>query len=156
MTIKEKMYCYYVAHGFDNETALIKAGFRNIVKAAVKMSEREDIKNEVNRLYKAFEETLAHRAKTGYERLAFSDNCDAVALVFKNELTPEDIKNSDLFCVSEIKKPKDGCIEIKFFDRIKALEKLEQGSAEKNITSSDFYNALVGGMKQTDKEGGDV
>ena len=30
----------------------------------------------------------------------------------------------DLYSVSEIKRPKDGSMEIKFFDPLKALEKL--------------------------------
>jgi hypothetical protein len=35
------------------------------------------------------------------------------------------MESLELFNVSEIKKPKGGGIEIKFFDRLKALEHLE-------------------------------
>ena len=44
----------------------------------------------------------------------------------------------DLFLVSEIKRPKDGSMEIKFFDRLKALEKLTDDS-EKEDRATPFY-----------------
>ena len=48
----------------------------------------------------------------------------------------------DLFNISEIKKPKDGAMEIKFFDRIKALEKLEQIDSNHTNEKMPFYLAL--------------
>ena len=44
----------------------------------------------------------------------------------------------DLFMISEIKRPKDGAMEIKFFDRLKALEKLETRSLETGSADSLF------------------
>jgi len=53
----------------------------------------------------------------------------------------------DLFCVSEIRKPRENALEIKFFDRLEALEKLAQLS-EKNDTESSipFYQAIEQGL----------
>lgn len=47
---------------------------------------------------------------------------------------PENLNLSkmDLFCVAEIRKPKDGAMEIKFVDRLKALEKLEHFESGEN------------------------
>ena len=62
------------------------------------------------------------RVLLGYERLAFGSTSDAFRLLMsEGEL---DVQTLDLYNVSEIKKPKDGAMEIKFFDRLKALEKL--------------------------------
>ncbi len=63
--------------------------------------------------------------KSGLRRLAFGGCGDAVALAFAEELPPPNvIEEMDLFNVSEIKRVKGGGVEIKFFDRLKALEKL--------------------------------
>ena len=49
----------------------------------------------------------------------------------------------ELLNISEIKMPKSGGIEIKFFDRLKALEKLEEISHSSSGDSAlPFYDAL--------------
>lgn len=63
-------------------------------------------------------------AKSGLTRLAFGAVNDAVRLAFDEEITSEEIMKLDLYNVSEIKRPKGGGLEIKFFDRQRALEKL--------------------------------
>ena len=72
----------------------------------------------------------------GFRRLAFGDIQDAVALLFESE---ENILSSlprlDLFNISEIKRQKGGGMEIKFFDRLKALDKLsELACADENAS----------------------
>ena len=62
---------------------------------------------------------------SGLERLAFGSCNDAVYLVFSEELPPPQvISKLDLFNVSEIKRVKGGGVEVKLFDRQKALEKM--------------------------------
>lgn len=80
----------------------------------------------------------------GLRRLAFGEIQDAVSLLFENE---EDILHRlpslDLFNVSEIKRVKGGGMEIKFFDRLKALDKLLQVvNAEDGTSAVSFYEAL--------------
>ncbi len=55
----------------------------------------------------------------------------------------EKLPTLDLFNISEIKRVKGGGMEIKFFDRLKALEKLGQviSTTDKSQTQS-FYDAL--------------
>ena len=48
----------------------------------------------------------------------------AISLLFMENPSVDKLKTMDLFSVAEIKRPKDGAMEIKFFDRLKALEKL--------------------------------
>ena len=80
-------------------------------------------------------------AVIGYRRLAFGSTSDAASLMFEENPSRETLENMDLFLVSEIKRPKDGAMEIKFFDRVKALEKLETLSMEREGAGS-LYDAI--------------
>lgn len=80
---------------------------------------QKSLKNIENNLSCSFSEVRA-----GLVRLAFGSVNDPVALVFSDQPTPYAIAHSDLFNVSEIKRVKGGGVEVKFFDRQKALEKL--------------------------------
>lgn len=80
----------------------------------------------------------------GLRRLAFGEIQDAVTLLFESE---ENILSSlprlDLFNVSEIKRQKGGGMEIKFFDRLKALERLRDVlDADSGQKAVSFYDAL--------------
>ena len=94
-------------------------------------------------------------AAAGYQRLAFGSICDAVSLLYKSNPTREDLADMDLFLVSEIKRPKDGSMEIKFFDRLKALEKLCAGG-EKETGAQQLFDAISNSARAvSDKENGD-
>ncbi len=80
----------------------------------------------------------------GLERLAFGSVSDAVRLILcaNDNITP-DIDSFDLFNVSEIKITSGKGMEIKFFDRLKALEKLASltdNSGDDGALS--FYEAI--------------
>ena len=81
------------------------------------------------------------RALLGYERLAFGSTADAFRLLMSSAQDAPDVGLLDLFNVAEIKKPKDGAMEIKFFDRLKALEQLGCAPGEDG-TAAAFYEAL--------------
>lgn len=78
----------------------------------------------------------------GYDKLAFGGISDAVWLMCCDDPNGMEIRKLDLFNVAEIKHPKGGGMEIKFFDRIKAMQCLEQLSEESKPEASDFYRAL--------------
>ncbi|WP_101697265.1 hypothetical protein [Clostridium minihomine] len=78
----------------------------------------------------------------GYDKLAFGGISDAVRLMFCENMDVTEIENMDLFNVAEIKRPKGGGMEIRFFDRIKALQCLEQISDEQTGGLGEFYRAL--------------
>lgn len=49
----------------------------------------------------------------------------------------------DLYNISDIKRKKGGDIEIKFFDRLKALEHLEQISSQEEVnTAASIFGAI--------------
>ena len=50
----------------------------------------------------------------------------------------------DLFPITEIKRPRTGGIEMKFCDRLKALEKLAQLEAQETQENGDFLLSSAG------------
>lgn len=117
------------------------SGYRlNSRAKGIKLLARDDIQTEISRLVKSKEKLARTLASVGYQRLAFGNTSDAVSLIFSKEPGEADIGSMDLFMISEIKKPKDGSIEIKFFDRLKALEKLEQISSDSPF--ANFFDAI--------------
>lgn len=82
----------------------------------------------------------------GYRRIAFGDVTDPVRLLFCDEPAPRTLKSMDLFSISEIKRPKGGGMEIKFFDRIRALQCMQEMEAEENAPCG-FYQAFEEGAK---------
>ena len=86
----------------------------------------------------------------GLERLAFGDISDAVSLLYmSDEEALSRLPELNLFNVSEIKRPKGGGMEIKFFDRIKACEKLSQRLPERSNNDLSFYEALEKSVDST-------
>jgi len=82
----------------------------------------------------------------GLEQLAFGEINDAVRLAFSEEMpSPELLAGMNLFNVSEIKCAKGG-VEIKFFDRIRALEKLYEiaHAGDSGAAAASLLEALAG------------
>lgn len=98
------------------------------------------VRNRVNMLRS---KTARCPAEQGLRRLAFGRINDAAALAFAENVTPEMLEQADLFGVQEIKIGK-GTIEIKFADRIKALELLAEKESEEG--SSDAARSLLGAI----------
>lgn len=89
-------------------------------------------------------------AKEGFRRLAFGGIHDAVRLLFCEDVNPRTLKNMDLFAVSEIRRPKNGGMEIRFFDRIEALRLLsELGTGAQALLSAIESGAAA--LKDGDK-----
>lgn len=80
----------------------------------------------------------------GLRRLAFGEITDAVSLLYESdENVISRLPDLDLFNVSEIKRPKGGGMEIKFFDRLKAIDRLrELALLQENEGKNALYEAL--------------
>ncbi len=143
---------FYAQNGNPEESARL-AGYANPQKDGSLLLIREDIAEYMNSLYKQNGQYLSQKAVSGYERLAFGNVADAVKLMFADSF--DNLESYDLFNVAEIKRPKENCMEIKFFDRLKALEKLEQYGQEGEKGPADFYQALVGGMEKLSDTNGE-
>ena len=109
-----------------------------------KMLSNLRVKDYIRELDKDDAQTLCY-VKTGLSRLAFGSINDAAALMFSEDPDPAMIASADLFNVSEIKRVKGGGIELKFFDRQKAMEKLVELDPElKDVSAAqEFINALT-------------
>ena len=154
LNTKEKLFCvFYSAKGNTVEAAAL-AGFDDPCKDGNTLLAREDIIEYISSVNQKKLEFLSRKAVTGYERLAFGSFNDAVGLLFSDSPSKEDLSSIDLFNVAEIKRPKEGAMEIKFFDRIKALEKLEMLDHSQQNSTSDFYNAIVNGIKNSQSDDG--
>lgn len=84
---------------------------------------------------------------SGYERLAFGSVADAIRLLLSDEPDTFKLDKLDLFNIAEIKRPKGGGMEIKFFDRIKALQCMEELDESSNAGQAGFYRALQFGAR---------
>ena len=124
LTGREKLFCLYYARDRDARGAAARAGCRGEPqRAAAKLLAKAAVLEEIGRLCRADAEY--GEARAGVRRLAFGPSADAVKLIFAEDAPGgEAIERMDLFGVSDIKRPKGGGVEIKFFDRLKALELL--------------------------------
>lgn len=125
----------------------MKSGYVFPERSALKLLRRTDICQEIARLDKQ-RETTNNDIAIGYQRLAFGCISDAVCLLFSDDVSREEIEKMDLFNISEIKRKKGGDIEIKFFDRLKALEKLQDcHTMSAKPEESSLYSAIELGAK---------
>lgn len=145
LTSKETEFCRQFAQLRNAREAAARAGYVFPEKAGLKLLCRPQIVEKIE----SFAEQLRRcsEAADGLRRIAFGSVADAVKLVFSPEsaCSPEEL---DLFMISEIKLPKSGGIEVKFFDRIKALEAL--GSVSEGVESdgaAPFINAIFKGAQ---------
>ena len=153
LTEREHQFCYNYVDTGNIQNAALKAGYKiNPELVGSRLLCRDDINSVLESIYKQKKKNLTYKAFNGYEKLAFGDISDAIKLVYSAELSLNEITKMDLFNISEIKKPKDGSMEIKFFDRIKALEKLQQLNLSEEKSDLDFYAALDRGVKALQKD----
>lgn len=142
LTQKEKDFCRFFCFCKNPREAAAKAGFVFPERAGLKLLQKNEIKQEIGSVSGEFER-LADSAD-GLRRIAFGSVTDAVKLaVFGAEAV--NVEELDLFSVSEIKMPKGGGMEIKFYDRIKALEALANINDGGEDNSAPFIEAIVKG-----------
>lgn len=141
LSSKEKLFCTYYSLGRSAKEAAAKSGYIFPEKSGLKLLKREDIKNEIERNTQQ-RKSEQQNISEGYYRLAFGCISDAIKLLFTDEIDPGQIEQMDLFNISEIKKKKGGDIEVKFFDRLKALEKLQNITSSADTDENSFYSAI--------------
>ena len=148
LTRKERAFCVNYLKLGDVQGAVKAAGYKGDAEAvAHRLLTREDVRAEILSLCEFRRAVSREIARGGYERLAFGNIADAVSLLYMDNPEREDLEGMDLFCISEIKRPKDGAMEIKFFDRLKALQNLfeKEDEGKKEDTSSSIFDAITMG-----------
>lgn len=138
---KEKLFCLFYCELRNAREAASAAGYIMPSASGGKLLQNDGIIEEINRISSKTCDDFEIRA--GFRRLAFGSPADSVKLLFREDISDSELETLDLFNISEIKKAKNGSIEIKFFDRIKAMEHL---SACENAHDGDealpFYEAI--------------
>lgn len=142
LTSKERLFCTYYCLSRNGTEAASKSGYIFPEKSALRLLRKKEIKEEIER---SDREKRASQKDiiSGYYRLAFGCYADAVSLLFRDEVTDEEIRQMDLYNISDIKRKKGGDIEIKFFDRLKALERLQQLSCQQDSDGTDSLFSAI-------------
>lgn len=143
LTEREELFCEYFARTCDPGFSAARAGWRVLSEhRGLRFLREKRIRDAIRRLQK---ENAIPSASSGLARLAFGSNRDAIRLALCEEpMSAEELDRLDLYAVSEFKRPKGGGVELKFFDRIKALEALAnlQQPEDGNSGMRDFVNAM--------------
>lgn len=143
LTPKESEFCRQYAVTHDQREAAARAGYGFPARSGARLLLREDICDEIERLCAVTARIRA--AADGLRRIAFGNVTDAVKLVLSGGEN-FDAETADLFNISELKLSKSGGIEVKFYDRIKALEALaELNDCNDNGGSAPFIDAIMKG-----------
>lgn len=154
LTKKEVEFCRWYAQLQNPKEAALKSGYSVMPEyRALTLLAKKNIKSKIQELQK---ENSASESLVcaGFHRLAFGSVGDAVQLILSvdKDISP-DIEKLDLFNVSEIKYTSGKGMEIKFFDRIKALERLSEFTeSTKPKEALSFYEALERSAKERDSE----
>lgn len=117
---KEKCFCVLAARGFSPEEAARRAGLADMENLLLGSAR---VRRAIARLRVQLEEMLPPQAlaRAGLARIALGDASGAL---------DGQQAGGDLFHTAEVRLPKTGGVEIKFFDRLRALSMLaEMGGA---------------------------
>lgn len=144
LTKKELDFCRLYVRLRNPREAAIRSGFTLMPEyRGISLLSKKQIREKITELEK---ESLANNTlvSAGLQRLAFGSVSDAIKLILSvNDNTSPDIDSLDLFNVSEIKITNGKGMEIKFFDRLKALERLSDLSCdERDNGAVSFYEAI--------------
>ncbi|MFA9380441.1 MAG: terminase small subunit [Acetanaerobacterium sp.] len=159
LTEREELFCWHYASTQNAKEAVIKAGYGTMFaeKTAARLMRTDAVAARIHALSER-DDKRGKSVRKGLERLAFGSIADAVALLCEEDVGALDIAALDLFCISEIKRPRGGGFEIKFFDRLKAMEKLaELDGQTADESAAPFYRAIERGAQavQGKQEDGD-
>ena len=140
---KQLAFCRAFVRTRSPREASVAAGFLLFPeKAAEKLLSAKPVQAKIQELEQSLSVQRAELI-AGYRRLAFGSVADAVRLLQQTDQdAPPDPDTLDLFTVSEIKRPKGGGLEIKFFDRQKALDRLAELQETAEDCALPFYKAL--------------
>ncbi len=142
---KEKLFCYHIASCKSIKQAAALAGYSNPLLSGLRLIVSPKIKERIEKISTTAK--VLEEASCGLRQIAFGDVSDAVRLITADDISTLDIDALDLHMVSELKFAKNGGIEVKFYDRIKALEKLMEIS-DSTEQGNDFLQALQNSVQK--------
>ena len=147
---KERDFCHYYVRLRNPKESALKAGYTVLPEyTALLLLSKKHVRKRIIELEKDISADL-NLVSAGFQRLAFGSIADAVKLIHSaGENTSPDVDCLDLFNVSEIKYTCGKGMEIKFFDRLKALEKLyEIANSQSTESTLSIFEALERSAKK--------
>lgn len=144
MKPREKEFCRLMTVTADPIKAAREAGYKNPERVWPELAAREEIVSEIRRRCENIRSVYEHTAICGLYKLAYGGVSDALTLLYREHLSEDDLRSLDLRNVSEIKRTDKG-IEVKFCDRIKAIDKLQEllGSGAEHGNGSGLLDAIL-------------
>ncbi len=125
---------------YSPREAAAKAGLKNPEKSGLKLLAMPQIKSRIEELSRP--KIRLGEVESGLRRLAFGDLSDVIRLITTENISDLSLEKMDLMLVSELKYSKNG-VEVKLFDRMKALLKLaELAEAAAESGEEGFFEAL--------------
>ena len=153
---QERSFCIWYAMLCNVQEAALHAGYpqEEALERGVLLLQRADCRELIQSVLKSLSlRSPIPQVLAGLERLAFGSCNDAAKLIFSaDNLSPEELAKLDLFNVTEIKRDKNGGVEIKLCDRQKAMEQmLTYASRTETQSQADaLLTALTGGTAHAD------
>lgn len=146
LTEGEEMFCRAFLDTRNAREAAARAGYRSPLKQGVKLMAGEEVAKELDRLL--HREPCTDEVTQGLRRVAFGSVADGVRLALSaGEVTAGELENMDLFNLSELKFSKGGVVEVKFYDRMEALDRLYRVAQEQKQNGDPFYHAMELGAR---------
>ena len=157
LTKREKEFCRVFAVTGDSVTAALKAGYTDPDECGMRLLPRKEIADEIARNAQNVHAAMKAASASGLWRLAFGDHSDAIRLCASSERDVFGSRDLDLFGISEVKATDKG-VEMRFFDRVKAIEKLREilGTEDRGASPSGLIEALREGaqsLREEDRNG---
>lgn len=139
-TAKRSAFCRWYLRTLDPERAAAQAGVRD----GWSLLQEEPVRQELARDRECLrEQILREDAVRRLAELAFGRVNDAAALALAEPGKRPPVEKLDLSAVSELKVTDKG-VEIKFLDRVRALETLCELLRDPGSDASAFFQALEG------------
>ena len=155
MKPREKEFCRLMTVYADPVRAAREAGYKHPEKAWSELSAREEIVGEIRRRSENIRSIYESTAVCGLYRLAYGGAGDALTLLYREKLSEDELHRLDLRNVSEIKRT-DKSVEVRFCDRIKAIEKLKEllESGSKQGSGTGLLDAILLSAEALSNRGG--
>ena len=122
---REAEFCRLTAVLGNPVKAAERAGYKHPDEAWTQLITRQDIADEIHRAALEASRVFRDTLMCGVYRLMSSDNSDAVKLLYRDDISDSEIEEMNLSGIAEMKRTDKG-VELKFFDRLKALDKLSE------------------------------
>lgn len=144
-TQRKRAFAYHYYRGQEPAQAAKLAGWPP--EEGVRLLRDAVVRRQLSQLRQAAQDPSdpQESARRGLERIIFCDNRGAVRL-----LEGEEEAEADLAGVAEFKRPKGGGLEVRFYDKLKAIQMLQEMTPAADNAANALLEALSRGEAEDD------